>query len=73
MTQEEVTPIHPEAEEKRVVVDTDRQTLACYEGKREVYFAQVSTGMKYNFEASASIIGDALGTRPIWRKLFSST
>lgn len=72
LTKEEVAPIHPDVEEKRVIVDTDRQTLACYEGQREVYFAQVSTGMKYNFEGQRVDHWETpLGTRPIWRKLFS--
>jgi hypothetical protein len=72
LTKEEIEPIHPDVEEKRVVVDTDRQTLTCYEGKREVYFTQVSTGMKYNYEGQRVDKWETpLGTRPIWRKLIS--
>lgn len=72
LTKEEVEPINPQAEGKRVVVNTDRQTLTCYEGKREVYFTQVSTGMKYNFEGQRVETWETPnGTRPIWRKLIS--
>lgn len=72
LTNEEVEPIHPDAEEKRVVVDTLRQTIACYEGGREVYFAQVSTGMKYDINGNRVDTWETpAGIRPIWRKLIS--
>ena len=48
ITTEELTPINPEAVDKRVVVDVTHQTLACYEGQSEVYFCRVSTGAKYD-------------------------
>lgn len=65
LTAEELTPINPEAEEKRIEVDISpfRQTLSCYEGKREVYFCRVSTGKKAG--------STPLGTFRIWRKLIS--
>jgi len=46
LTEEDMAPIHPEAEEKQIVVDASmaRQTLSCYEGGREVYFCRISSG-----------------------------
>ncbi len=72
ITPEEITPIHPEAENKRVVVDVTYQTMSCYEGKEEVFFCRVSTGAKFN--ASGKKVdkwATPLGTHPIWRKLIS--
>ncbi len=48
VTSEEIKPIDPDASNKRIVVDVTHQTLACYEGKQEVYFCRVSTGAKYD-------------------------
>ncbi|MGZ9225291.1 MAG: twin-arginine translocation signal domain-containing protein, partial [Anaerolineales bacterium] len=41
LTTDEIAPINPEAEEKRIVVNIDYQTLSCFEGKNEVYFARI--------------------------------
>ena len=48
ITVDELQPIHPEVEDKRIEVDVTHQTLACYEGDQEVYFCRVSTGAKYD-------------------------
>jgi lipoprotein-anchoring transpeptidase ErfK/SrfK len=48
ITEEELAPINPEAEDKRVEVDVTHQTLSCYEGNREVFFCRVSTGAKFD-------------------------
>ena len=72
ITAEELSPIHPEAEEKKVVVNLSQQTLSCFEGAREVYFCTVSTGAIYN--ASGERVdewGTPVGPHPIWRKLIS--
>lgn len=63
---EEVAPISPEVEDKRVVVDitTKRQALSCFEGNSEVYYCRVSSG--------AAKGSTPLGTFQIWRKLFST-
>jgi lipoprotein-anchoring transpeptidase ErfK/SrfK len=45
---EEVTPINPQVENKRIVVDVIHQTLSCFEDDREVFFCRVSTGAKFN-------------------------
>jgi lipoprotein-anchoring transpeptidase ErfK/SrfK len=71
---EEIAPISPDVEEKRVVVDVRRnvQTLSCYEGSREVYFCRISAGKEY--DAEGKFIGRSstpLGPHPTWRKLMS--
>ncbi len=48
ITADELTPINPDATNKRMVVDVTHQTLSCYEGQQEVYFCRVSTGAKYD-------------------------
>lgn len=70
--QEEFSPIHPEVEDKLVVVNLTRQTLSCMEGGREVYYCRVSTGPK--IESQAKPEGEwatPLGKHTIWRKLVS--
>ncbi len=65
LTAEEIAPITPDVEDKRVVVDVDwkRQVLSCYEGNSEVYFCQISSGT----EQGSTPPGEHL----IWRKLIS--
>jgi hypothetical protein len=53
LTVEEMSPIRPDAADKRVLVNLGTQTLACYEGKKEVYFCRVSTGAKFNSDGKA--------------------
>jgi lipoprotein-anchoring transpeptidase ErfK/SrfK len=53
ITAEELTPIHPDVTDKRVVVNVSNQTMACYEGKREVYYCRVSTGAKFNADGKS--------------------
>lgn len=72
LSPDEITPIHPEVENKRVVVHIAHQTLSCFEGKNEVYFAQVSTGFRYDLYGNRTEKWETpLGVRPIWRKLIS--
>jgi lipoprotein-anchoring transpeptidase ErfK/SrfK len=67
ITPDEVSPIHPEADNKRIIVDLDYQTISCYEGSDEVFFAKVTTGG----------IGEEgkwltpIGVHTIWRKTIS--
>jgi hypothetical protein len=72
---EEMAPISPEVEDKRVVVNIEEryQTLSCYEGKREVYFCRISGGKKFDpdgtpLESSST----PTGTHTIWRKQVST-
>lgn len=75
ITAEEIAPISPDVEDKRVVVDvsTNRQVMSCYEGKNEVYSCLISSGAKWNSEGK---VVDEWGTpvgpdQRIWRKLLS--
>jgi hypothetical protein len=45
---EEIEPISPEVENKRIVVDVIHQTLSCFEDEREVFYCRVSTGAKFD-------------------------
>ena len=72
LSPEEILPISPEVEEKRLVVDVTHQTLTCFEGKTEVYFCRVSTGAR--FDAYGNPVdkwATPVGAFPIWRKLLS--
>jgi hypothetical protein len=72
LSHDEIAPIHPEAEDKRVVVHIAHQTISCFEGKKEVYFALVSTGFRFDMYGNRTEKWETpLGVRPIWRKLIS--
>jgi lipoprotein-anchoring transpeptidase ErfK/SrfK len=66
LTEEDSSPINPnvDPEEKIVKVNVTDQTLSCFEGKNEVYFCRVSTGVG---EHSTPI-----GESPTWRKMVST-
>ncbi|PWB50858.1 MAG: hypothetical protein C3F13_15210 [Anaerolineales bacterium] len=49
----ELAPINPEIENKKIVIDVTRQTLSCFEGDTEVYYCRVSTGAKYDMYGNA--------------------
>lgn len=73
ITNDEIAPIHPEAENKRVVVNIAYQTLSCFEGNNEVYYALISSGFRYNIDGNRTETWETpLGIRPIWRKLISA-
>jgi lipoprotein-anchoring transpeptidase ErfK/SrfK len=72
LSSEELEPIRPEVEDKRVIVDVTHQTMACYEGNTEVYFCRVSTGSKRDAEGNeVDEWSTPLGGHPIWRKVVS--
>jgi lipoprotein-anchoring transpeptidase ErfK/SrfK len=72
LTNQEIEPIHPDADNKRIVVDVSRQIMACFEGKAEVYYTRVSTGILNDITGkTVDNWATPLGTRPIWRKLIS--
>lgn len=48
VTLDDLTPIHQDVTDKKIVVDVLHQLLSCYEGQSEVYFARISTGAKYD-------------------------
>ncbi|NUQ86555.1 MAG: L,D-transpeptidase [Anaerolineales bacterium] len=72
LTTEEVSPISPDVQDKRIVVRIWDQTLSCFEGDTEVYFAKISSGALYDawgnrVDAWATPVGES----PIWRKAIS--
>lgn len=69
---DELTPISPEVEGKRILVDVSNQTLSCHEGTTEVYFARISSGAKFDAQGNQVDVWETpLGSHPIWRKLYS--
>jgi lipoprotein-anchoring transpeptidase ErfK/SrfK len=48
ITNEEIQPINPDVEGKRIVVDVIQQSLSCFEKDVEVYYCRVSTGAKFD-------------------------
>lgn len=75
LSAEELAPISPEVEEKRVIVNVEEryQTLACYEGNREVYYCRIAGGKK--FDPNGTPLGHSAtpaGTHTIWRKQVST-
>lgn len=72
LTPDELAPINPEVENKRILVDITSQTMSCFEEEREVYFARVSTGALYNISgARIDSWGTPVGKHRIWRKAVS--
>ena len=74
LTAEEISPISPNVDpaQKRIVVKIWKQTLSCFEGNTEVYFAKISSGALWDawgnrVDAWATPVGES----PIWRKAIS--
>jgi hypothetical protein len=53
ITPDDVKPISPEIGDKKVVINLSNQTLACLEGKREVYYCRISSGAKFDAAGNA--------------------
>lgn len=73
VTTEELAPIHPETSDKRIRVNITTQTLSCFEGKDEVYFARISSGLIF-YNSAGKLVEEwmtPIGNFPIWRKLIS--
>ena len=72
ITSEEISPLYPEAANKRIQVNLLDQSLSCFEDDREVYFCRVSTGGKWDKDGNPSQDwATPLGAHSIWRKLIS--
>lgn len=74
LTVDEISPVSPDVDpaQKRIVVRIWDQTLSCYEGDVEVYFARISSGALWDawgnrVDAWATPVGES----PIWRKAIS--
>lgn len=69
---EELSPIHPVAENKRIRVNVSYQTLSCYADQHEVFFCRVSTGAKFNaYGEAVDEWATPKGPHRTWRKLIS--
>ena len=69
---DEIEPISLNVEEKRVIVNITQQTLSCFEGSAEVYFARISSGALFNSKGErVGVWATPLGKFPIWCKLIS--
>jgi len=72
LKQDDMEPIHPEAEEKRIIINLNYQSLSCYEGEREVHYCRISSGAKFDAEGNpVDKWSTPLGPHPIWRKAVS--
>lgn len=58
LTDGDVAPLSPDIDpaEKTIQLNLERQTLACYEGTREVYYCRVSTGITYTDPSSGELV-----------------
>jgi lipoprotein-anchoring transpeptidase ErfK/SrfK len=63
ITPEDISPISPEVENKRVVINLSRQSLSLYEGDVEVFYCRVSTGIETG--------STPVGTHRVTRKYIS--
>lgn len=72
ITEDEISPISPEVEDKRILVDITYQTLSCFEGDREVYFCRISSGALFDYLGNrVDAWSTPLGKHRIWRKAIS--
>lgn len=71
LTPEELAPIHPEAENKRITVDLHHQTMHCFENEHEVFYTRISSGPLLPREGKPPKWSTPVGPHPIWRKLIS--
>lgn len=72
LTEEEISPISPNVENKRILVNITYQTLSCFEGKTEVYFCRISSGALYDYLGQrVDAWSTPLGKHHIWRKAIS--
>lgn len=72
LSQDELSPINPNVQDKRIVVKIPEQTLSCFEGNSEVYFARISSGALYDAWGNRVNVWETpIGEFPIWRKAIS--
>lgn len=72
ITEEDISPIHQDAIDKRIIINLNYQTLSCFEGNQEVYFCRISSGAK--FDAAGNVVdhwSTPIGAHLPWRKLIS--
>jgi lipoprotein-anchoring transpeptidase ErfK/SrfK len=72
LTMDELQPIHPDAGDKRIIVDLNYQALSCYEGNDEVYFCRISSGGKFDYQGNpVDKYATPVGQHLPWRKSLS--
>lgn len=72
LSDEELSPISPDAADKRVVVDVLHQVLSCYEGNSEVFYTRVATGAKFDMYGNAvDKWATPIGVHKVTRKYIS--
>ncbi len=72
LTEEELQPISPSVEDKKVLIRLNPQMMSCYEGNSEVYACRISSGTKYDAEGNPTDKWSTPpGARRLWRKLIS--
>lgn len=72
ITSEEIAPIHPEVQNKRIYADLTFQTLTCFENDVEVFFCRMSSGAIYSNEgAIIDSYATPTGNHYPWRKVIS--
>ncbi len=69
---QELSPINPQIDNKKIVIDVSRQSISCFEGDTEVYYCRVSTGAKYDMYGNpVEKWSTPLGSYVISRKFIS--
>jgi hypothetical protein len=69
---DEISPLSPHVEDKRVEVNLLSQSMVCKEDGREAYFCRISTGGKWDKDGNPSEDwATPPGAHTIWRKLIS--
>jgi len=72
LTDDDIMPINPGAEDKKIIVDLTYQSLSCFEGNNEVYYCRISSGGKFDAQGNpVDTWATPIGSQPIWRKSIS--
>ncbi len=72
LTEEDVAPISPEVENKRIYADLTYQTITCYENDVEVFFCRTSSGAVFNNDGTkVDSYATPTGNHYPWRKTIS--
>ena len=72
LTTDELSPISPDIEDKRIEINLRYQTLSCYENDREMFFCRISSGAKFDAQGNpVDKWSTPVGPHPIWRKVLS--
>ena len=70
--EEDISQIHPDKADKRILANLTYQTLTCYEGKDEVFFCRMSSGAIYTNDGQVTDnYATPVGNHSPHRKLIS--